>query len=163
MQVLSCKDFLVVLFALAAPLPLMLISPHDFERGLYTSQLSLVLIFVVAVVLASATGLDRVWIAAAFVIVVIGMALNLYELFVENNRWSEAPGRSAGFYLNPNITGQALVGYALAFLVASRASTKTASRSRCAASHSFSAGIGLVCFPELQSFRGRRGAFLVLD
>ncbi len=41
----------------------------------------------------------------------IGVALNLYELFVQNNIWSVAPGRSAGFYINPNVSGEALVGY----------------------------------------------------
>src|SRR5262249_3747543 len=42
----------------------------------------------------------------------------LYELFIENNLWSIAPGRSAGFYGNPNISSEALLGYGLAFLTA---------------------------------------------
>jgi hypothetical protein len=44
--------------------------------------------------------------------------LNLYELFIENNVWSIAPGRSAGFYGNPNLSSEALLGYGLAFLTA---------------------------------------------
>src|SRR4051812_10347942 len=87
LRVLFYKDFLLVLFALSAPLLLMSMSPLDFERGLYTSQLSLALIFVVAAALILAGDLDGAWIAAAFVIVATGTAMNLYELFVENNRW----------------------------------------------------------------------------
>ena len=96
----------------------MLLSDRSFERGAYTSQITVALVFVVASVLALRAELNRTLAIAAFVIVAVGTALNLYELFVENNVWSIAPGRSAGFYVNPNISSEALLGYGLAFLTA---------------------------------------------
>ena len=112
------KDYLLVLSMFVVPILLMLLSDRSFDRGAYTSQISVVLIFVVASVLALRADLDRTLAIAAFVIVAVGAALNLYELFVENNVWSIAPGRSAGFYGNPNVSGQALLGYGLVFLTA---------------------------------------------
>lgn len=44
---------------------------------------------------------------------------------VENNLWSTAPGRSAGFYINPNISGGALIGYGLMFFSGSSNKLKT--------------------------------------
>ena len=85
----------------------------------YIRQLICVaLVFVVASVLALRADLDRTLAIAAFAIVAVGAALNLYELFVANNVWSIAPGRSAGFYVNPNISSEALLGYGLIFLTA---------------------------------------------
>ena len=72
--------------------------------------------FVVASVLFLRRELDRTLTIAAFAIVAVGVALNLYELFVQNNVWSIAQGRSAGLYINPNISAEALVGWGLVFL-----------------------------------------------
>ena len=95
---------------LILPIVLMLLSDRSFERGFYTSCLAAASVFVVASVLARRPDFERTTAWAAFAIVVFGTTLNLYELVVENNLWSNAPGRSAGFYVNPNISGEALLG-----------------------------------------------------
>lgn len=118
LRLLLFKDFHLVLLLLALPILLMLLSDRSFDRGEYTSQIGIVLIFVVASTIALRDDFDHALAIAAFVIVAIGTALNLYELFIENNVWSSAPGRSAGFYRNPNISGEALVGYGLIFMLA---------------------------------------------
>jgi len=112
------KDYFLVLSMLVLPILLMLLSDRSFERGAYTSYISVTVVFVVASMLALRPDLDQTIALAAFSIVAVGAALNLYELFVQNNVWSIAPGRSAGFYVNPTISAEALVGYGLAFLLA---------------------------------------------
>ena len=112
------KDYLLVLSIFVLPLLLMLLSDRSFERNAYTSDIAVLLVFVVATVLALRTELNRTLAIAAFAIVAVGAALNLYELFLQNNVWSIAPGRSAGFYVNPNYSSQALLGYGLIFLTA---------------------------------------------
>lgn len=118
LRLVLVKEFLLSLSLLAVPLLLMLVSDRSFERGMYTSQVTYALVFIVSSVLALRADLDGSWAAGAFVIVAVGAALNLYELFIENNVWSGAPGRSAGLYGNPNISGEALLGYGVAFLTA---------------------------------------------
>ena len=118
LRLLLSKDFQLVLLLLALPILLMLFSDRSFDRGDYTSQISIVLVFVVASTIALRDDFDHALAMTAIVIVAIGTALNLYELFIENNVWSNAPGRSAGFYRNPNISGEALVGYGMIFMLA---------------------------------------------
>lgn len=118
LRLIFFKDYLLVLAILVVPILLMLSSDRSFERGVYTSQIVVALVFVVASVLALRAELNRSLAIAAFAIVTVAAALNLYELFVENNIWSISPGRSAGFYINPNISAEALVGYGLFFLLA---------------------------------------------
>lgn len=118
LRLLFFKDYLVALFMLLAPILLMLLSDRTFERGIYTSLSSVAIVFVVASVLALRAELARTLAIAAFVIVAVSTVVNCYELFIENNVWSTAPGRSAGFYVNPNVSGEALVGYSLVFLLA---------------------------------------------
>lgn len=118
LRLLLSKDFQLVLLLLALPILLMLHSDRSFDRGDYTSQISIVLVFVVASTIALRDDFDHALAMTAFVIVAIGTALNLYELFIENNVWSSAPGRSAGFYMNPNISGEVLVGYGMIFMLA---------------------------------------------
>jgi hypothetical protein len=112
------KDYLLVLLMFVVPILLMLLSERSFGRGAYTTEICFGLIFVVASVLALRSDLDWALTMAAFVIVTVGAALNLYELFLQNNVWSTTPGRSAGFYVNPNVSGEALLGYGLIFLTA---------------------------------------------
>jgi O-antigen ligase len=116
-RLLFFKDYFLVLSMLLAPIPLMLISDRTFARGAYTSNITVAIVFVVASVLASRAELVRTLAIAAFVIVAVGTAMNCYELFIENNVWSLSPGRSAGFYVNPNVSSQALAGYGLVFLL----------------------------------------------
>jgi hypothetical protein len=117
LRLIFFNDYLLALAILVVPILLMLLSDRSFERGAYTSQMAVASTFVVASVLGVRLELGRTLAIAAFAIVAVGAALNLYELFVQNNVWSVAPGRSAGFYVNPNISGEALVGYGLAFLL----------------------------------------------
>jgi O-Antigen ligase len=112
------KDYLFVLSLLVLPILLMLLSDESFERRVYTSLSCVALVFVVASVLALRSDLDRITEWAAFSIVATGVTLNLYELFVANNLWSNAPGRSAGFYVDVNVSASALLGYGLVFLTA---------------------------------------------
>jgi len=114
---LHSKDFSFMLMALVLPIVLMFISDRSFDRGDYASMVSVVLIFLVSAVLASRKELKQAVIVSSFIIVLVGTALNLYELLIENNVWSIAPGRSAGFYVNPTLAGEALVGFGLAFLL----------------------------------------------
>ena len=112
------KDYLFVLSLLVLPILLMLLSDESFERHVYTSLSCVALVFVVASVLALRSDLDRITEWAAFSIVATGVTLNVYELFVANNLWSNAPGRSAGFYVDANVSASALLGYGLVFLTA---------------------------------------------
>lgn len=116
LRLIFFKEYLFLLFMLICPILLMLLSNRSFERGAYTSLIIVAMVFTVASVLALRAELDRTLSIAAFVIVVIGVALNLYEFLIENNLWSTAPGRSAGLYINPNISAGALLGYGLIFL-----------------------------------------------
>jgi len=109
------KDYLFVLFILVYPLFLMMTSIHSFERGTYTSLIGVVMVFLVASILRSE--FKGTIILSISVVVVVGVTLNLYELFIENNIWSTAPGRSAGFYVNPNISSSAILGYGLTILL----------------------------------------------
>jgi hypothetical protein len=118
LRLVFSKDYLLVLLMLVVPILIMLLSDRSFERVAYIGDICVLLVFVVATVLALQADLDRTLTIAAFVIVAVGAALNLYELFIENNVWSTAPGRSAGFYGNPNISSEALLGYGLVFLTA---------------------------------------------
>jgi O-antigen ligase len=112
------KDYLVVfLLGFVVPVLLMLISDRSFERSAYLSQIGVAMVFIVASVLALRTDHARVLAVAAFMIVAVGTTLNLYELFIESNVWSTAPGRSAGLYINPNVSAQALLGYGLVFFL----------------------------------------------
>jgi hypothetical protein len=118
LRLLFFAEYALVLGILSLPILLMLLSSHSFERGAYTSQVAVVITFATASVIALRPDLRQTVAAAAFAVVAVATALNLFELFVQNNVWSVAPGRSAGFYVNPNISGEALVGYGLAFLFA---------------------------------------------
>jgi len=110
-------DYLLLLGIFVVPVVLMWTSDRTFARGEYTSEAAFALVFVVSSVLASRVQLARTVAIAGYAIVVAATILNLYELFIQNNVWSLAPGRSAGFYLNPNISGEALLGYGLVYLV----------------------------------------------
>jgi O-Antigen ligase len=118
LRLVSFKVYLLVLLMLALPILLMLLSERSFDRGAYMTVICVGLVFVVTSVLALRSDLDGALTMAAFVIVAVGAALNLYELFFQNNVWSIATGRSAGFYINPNTSSEALLAYGLIFLTA---------------------------------------------
>ncbi len=116
MQLLLFSDYVLILCLLIAPVGLMLLSRNSFERPAYTSHTGAALVFLSASLLAARKELSTCLVVGAFTIVAVGMTLNLYELFVAPNTWSTAPGRSAGLYINPNISSGALVGYGTLFL-----------------------------------------------
>lgn len=116
LRLLLCKDFLLIFLMLFVPILLMVLSDRNFQRGDYTSMISVVMVFMVSSVLAAKNEYAKTITVTVFFIVAVATATNLYELFVENNYWSIAPGRSAGFYINPTISGEALVGFALVFM-----------------------------------------------
>jgi O-antigen ligase len=117
-RLLFFADYLLVLGILIVPVLLMLLSDRSFERGAFTSQIAVALAFVVASVLAMRSELKRPLILSVFCIVAVGAVLNIYELLLGDQIWSVAPGRSAGFYRNPNISAEALVGFGVLFLLA---------------------------------------------
>jgi hypothetical protein len=115
---LLMPDFLLILFlGFVLPILLMTISDRSFDRGAYTSQIGTAMTLVTTYVIALRQGQTRVLEISAFMIVAIAASLNIYEVFVENNVWSLSPGRSAGFYVNPNISAEALVGYAYIYIL----------------------------------------------
>ncbi|MEO8216235.1 MAG: O-antigen ligase family protein [Acidobacteriota bacterium] len=123
LRLLSFGDFLFAFSLLSLPVVLTLIN-RFFDLATVRSTersgsffASVALVFLVATVLSLPLDFRRTLVRAAFTIVSIATALNLYELFIQNNRWSEAPGRSAGFYTNPNVSAEALVGYGLVVLL----------------------------------------------
>lgn len=110
------SDYLLVLAILVVPVLLMFLSDRSFERGAYTSQIAIATTFVVASVLGVRPELRRTVVNAAFAIVAAGAVMNLYELLLPGNAFGAVSGRSTGFYFNPNISAEALVGYGLVFL-----------------------------------------------
>jgi O-antigen ligase len=115
-NLLACKDYTFVLFLLMVPLAFFLLAERTIVRSAYTTVVSVTMVFVTSSLLFSRSDLKRTLMAAACVIVFVGVALNLYELLIHSNTWSIAPGRSAGLYVNPNISGAVLLGYGLFFL-----------------------------------------------
>jgi O-antigen ligase len=117
LQLLMLKDYILVLLLFLGPIALMFLSERSFDRGAYTTQIAVAAVFLVTSILAFRNDFQATIAAAAFTIVLIAASLNFYELFVENNIWSASPGRSAGFYVNPNTSGEAVMGYGLVFLL----------------------------------------------
>jgi O-Antigen ligase len=118
LRLIVFEDYLLVLLVLVTPIALALLSSNSFERAAYTTPIAVILVFVSTSILALRKDLNDSLIFSTFTILSIGAVLNLYELFVEHNTWSTAPGRSAGLYVNPNISSGALVSYGLATLSA---------------------------------------------
>jgi hypothetical protein len=52
---------------------------------------------------------------AVLSVIAVGVALNLFELLVHNNVWSIAPGRSAGWYENPNDSSATLALFGILY------------------------------------------------
>jgi O-antigen ligase len=115
MRLLAYSNYLLVLFLFSAPIPLMLLSARDITRGDIASQLFIALVFVVACVIAVRPEMDGIVLRAAFAIVALNLLVNVYALVTGNPLLSVA-GRSSGFYTNPNLSGEAILGFALVFL-----------------------------------------------
>ncbi len=100
---------------LSLPLVVMAVAKEVFERGMWTSYSFNVAVFCLGVLLGLEKKLRGVMVYAAVTVVAIGALMNLFEFFVHNNMWSIAPGRSAGFYVNPNISAANLNAYSLIY------------------------------------------------
>jgi hypothetical protein len=108
-------DILLWFILVAAPLAFMIFESRIFTRGTWTSQLSTVTIFFVGSVLGLRLDLRGSVILAVLTVIPVGVALNLFELLVHNNAWSTAPGRSAGWYVNPNDSSATLALFGIIF------------------------------------------------
>lgn len=115
-KLVQIRLYLVWLIGLIMPLILMFESEKEFLRSDYTSLISVLFVFVTSTLIATDRKNGNVVVFSALTIGLISISLNFYEFFVENNVWSTAPGRSAGFYLNPNRSAQAILIFAAVYL-----------------------------------------------
>ena len=99
---LLTADILLWFFLIAMPLAFMIFESRFFTRETWTSYLSNVAILFVGAFLGLRRDLRGSVALAVFSVIAVAVALNLFELLVHNNAWSTAPGRSAGWYVNPN-------------------------------------------------------------
>ncbi len=99
-------DINLVLWCLLvlSPLALMSLSNRTFSHGVWASELSTVLVFFSGVFLGSNAQQYKPILFASLSVILCDAFLNFYELFIENNVWSIASGRSAGWYVNPNLS-----------------------------------------------------------
>jgi hypothetical protein len=100
----------------------MLFSSRNFKRNDWISHIFYVVVYLTGLLMSTDKELKPSIRYAALSIVTLAVSFNLYELLLANNTWSIAPGRSAGYYVNPNISAGALVGYG-AFFIGTRART----------------------------------------
>jgi O-antigen ligase len=100
---------------LSLPLIVMAVAREVFERGVWTSYIFNVAVFSLGVLLGLDKKLRGTLVYAVVTVVAFGAMMNLFEFFVHNNMWSIAPGRSAGFYVNPNISASNLNAYSLIY------------------------------------------------
>jgi O-antigen ligase len=118
LRFLTTPDYLLAFSLLAVPVVLMLIYRFTGLRVVGSIERSgtffagVALTFVAASLIAVRFEFQRTVVAASLAIVTLAAALNLYELFA-GNVWSYTPGRAAGFYGNPNVSAEALLGYGL--------------------------------------------------
>jgi O-antigen ligase len=112
---LLTADILLWFTLVALPVVYMIFDDRSFTRGDWTSHLSYPVILFVGAVLGLRRDLRGSVTLAVFTVIVVGVALNLFELLVHNNLWSTAPGRSAGFYVNPNGSSAALALFGILY------------------------------------------------
>jgi hypothetical protein len=113
--VLLKADILLWFILVAMPLAFMIFDSRSFAHATWTSQLSDVVILFVGAVLGLRQDLRRSVTMAVLSVIAVGVALNLFELLVQNNTWSIAPGRSAGWYQNPNDSSATLALFGILY------------------------------------------------
>ena len=123
-RLLSFPDYLLAVSLLLSPVILTLLFRFTSlgenrtiigRSGSFYAAVALVFIVSSLIALPLRSKQTIVW--SAFAIVALSAALNLFELFISPNTWSNAPGRSAGLFYNPNQSASVLLGYGLVFLV----------------------------------------------
>lgn len=108
-------DVLLWMLLVALPLLFMLFADRSFIHSDWTNQIACIALFAIGLLIGNRPELGGALALAAFGIVVVSAAMNVYELLVQNNAWSVAPGRSAGWYVNPNISAATLALYGIVF------------------------------------------------
>jgi hypothetical protein len=108
-------DVVLWFILVAMPLPFMIFESRSFARGTWASQLSSLVILFVGAVLGMRRDLRGTVVLAVVSVISVGVALNLFELVVHNNAWSLAPGRSAGWYVNPNDSSATLALFGILY------------------------------------------------
>lgn len=104
------------LLLVSLPLMLMLWSDHDFDRSGWLSQIFTCVSFLLGLFAGGNKKLHLGLAAGALAVVFICAGLNLIEHFLYPDTWSTAPGRSAGWHVNPNISAAALTGYTILYM-----------------------------------------------
>jgi O-antigen ligase len=126
---------LVWTFSYLTPLVLMFLSETEFERSEITSAVT---VFAAVVISAALAYAQARWVRnGAFVAFCIAVLLNLFEV-VAPNTFSTSPGRSAGFYINPNLSA-AMVG--LLFILSARFDSRTFSARDVGLLYAMAAGV----------------------
>ena len=115
-KLIHIRLYQVWLIGLLMPLILMIVSERDFLRADYTNLIVVLFVFVTSSLIGTVGKNVNVIITSALTIGLISVSLNIYEFIVENNVWSTAPGRSAGFFINPNRASQAIIIFSLVYL-----------------------------------------------
>lgn len=100
---------------LAAPLIFMMFSMQEFARGDWANQIAIISIYYIGVQLWFNENVRAGVIAGVLTVCVIAALLNTYEFFYANNLWSTAPGRSAGWFVNPNTSSAAISIYGIIY------------------------------------------------
>lgn len=104
------------LILIGSPMVVMILGDRTFDAQAWWNQLFSVVSFLFGVV-AGGNPASRKGVAAGAVSVVLVCAmLNFIEQFLHPNLWSTAPGRSAGWLLNPNISAAAIAGYTIIYM-----------------------------------------------
>jgi hypothetical protein len=113
--VLLKADILLWFILVAMPLAFMIFESRPFTRGTWTSELFSVVSLFVGAVLGLRRHLRGLLALAMLSVLAVGVALNLFELLAHNNAWSTAPGRSAGWYMNPNESSATLALFGILY------------------------------------------------
>lgn len=78
------------------------------EYGLTMQLFGLLPIYTLAALLSAKEGGERSFAFATLLAVLATDSMNFYEFFIAPDYWSDAPGRAAGFFVNPNSSGTAI-------------------------------------------------------
>lgn len=108
-------DILLWFMLVAMPIVFMVFESRSFTLGTWTNSLANVVILFVGAILGLRRDLRGSVALAVLSVIAVGVALNLFELLVHNNAWSVAPGRSAGWYMNPNDSSATLALFGILY------------------------------------------------
>ncbi|MGO9483965.1 MAG: O-antigen ligase family protein [Rhodomicrobium sp.] len=109
---------------LALPFFLAITGERTHERELWLLTISSPLVFCSGVFLGADKRRNSAIAMGSFAVIAVCSAMNLYELIIEPNVWSTAPGRAAGWFVNPNSSGFSLCFYGSLYLCTRKDSLK---------------------------------------